>query len=104
VEHVGVRAFRSNLAAFLERASLGEEFVVTEHGKPVARVGPVSEDELIMQRLAEEGRVRRARRPRRSLPPPPGAELFDSPVTRILLEQRGATEWPSTSTRRPSSS
>jgi prevent-host-death family protein len=104
MEHVGVRKLRENLAAFLERASRGEEFVVTERGKPVARVGPVDEDELILQRLAAEGRVRRAlRRPRRPIPDL-GPPLKGSPVTDILLEGRGVKPWRSTSTRRRSSS
>jgi prevent-host-death family protein len=35
---VGVREFRENLRAYLERVKAGEVVVVTERGTPVARV------------------------------------------------------------------
>ena len=37
---VGVREFRANLRAYLDRVEAGEELVVTERGRPVARVIP----------------------------------------------------------------
>jgi prevent-host-death family protein len=102
VQHVGARELRSNLASFLERASRGEEFVVTEHGKPIARVVPVDPSELVLARLAAEGRLRRGRRPRRPLPPPIPVE--DDAISEILIEHRGGTVWRPTSTLPPSSS
>jgi prevent-host-death family protein len=35
---VGVRELRENLKDYLERAKTGEEVVITERGKPVARL------------------------------------------------------------------
>jgi antitoxin (DNA-binding transcriptional repressor) of toxin-antitoxin stability system len=35
---VGVREFRENLRAYLERVRAGEEVVVTERGTPIARI------------------------------------------------------------------
>ena len=35
---VGVREFRENLRAYLDRVKAGDVVVVTERGKPVARV------------------------------------------------------------------
>ena len=64
---VGVRELRENLAEWLDRAAAGEEIVVTERGKPKARLTAA---ETILDCLAREGRLRRATRPRRPLPPP----------------------------------
>jgi prevent-host-death family protein len=37
---VGVREFRANLRAYLDRVEAGEDVVVTERGRPVARIVP----------------------------------------------------------------
>ena len=54
---VGVRELRENLRAYLARVKAGEEIVVTERGKPVARVAPADPSDPL-ERLIAEGRVR----------------------------------------------
>lgn len=39
-ESVGVRELRQNISRYLERVKEGETFVVTEHGREVARLVP----------------------------------------------------------------
>lgn len=50
---VGIRELRGNLSAYLDRVKAGEELVVTERGRPVARLepyaGPSKREELIAQ-------------------------------------------------------
>lgn len=87
---VGVRELRENLAGWLERAAAGEEIVVTERGRPKARIVPAA-GESILDRLIREGRATAPTRPRRYLPPVKDAE--GSPVTDTLLEQRRAKEY-----------
>jgi len=41
---VGVRELRQNLSRYLDRVKDGEELVVTEHGREVARLVPVATD------------------------------------------------------------
>ncbi|HWG38470.1 MAG TPA: type II toxin-antitoxin system prevent-host-death family antitoxin [Terriglobales bacterium] len=41
METVGVRQLKDRLSEQLRRVKLGAEIVVTEHGKPVARLSPV---------------------------------------------------------------
>lgn len=47
----GIRELRENLRAYLERVKSGEEVLVTERGKPIARITPEGRssrrDELI---------------------------------------------------------
>jgi prevent-host-death family protein len=60
---VGVRQLRENLSAYLDRVKAGEELVVTERGKRVARiVGPSKLDQLV-----NEGRVRPATKPKKPI-------------------------------------
>lgn len=57
---VGIRELRENLSSYIDRASSGEEIVITDRGKRVARiVGPSKLDRLIA-----EGRARPARAPK----------------------------------------
>lgn len=37
---VGIRELKGNLSAYVKRATAGEEIVVTDHGRPVARLVP----------------------------------------------------------------
>lgn len=46
---VGVRDLKNNLSRYLDRVARGEEVVVTEHGRPVARLTKL---EPSMDRLA----------------------------------------------------
>jgi prevent-host-death family protein len=79
-EEVGVRDFRDHLSAFLERVKAGESFVITEHGRAVARVAQPERsrwDELVAR-----GVIRPALRPATpidvdSLPEIPGFSLSD---------------------------
>lgn len=41
---VGVRELRQNLSRYLDRVKAGEDLVVTEHGREVARIVPSSTD------------------------------------------------------------
>ena len=84
---VGIRELRASLSRYLERVKAGEEIVVTEHGKPVARLVPMNGERKI-DRLIREGVVRPARSRTGRLPEPirlkSGATVSD-----IVIEQRG---------------
>jgi prevent-host-death family protein len=83
---VGVRDLRDHLSSWLERVKTGDELVVTEHGRPVARLTPASGrarlDALVQQRV-----VTPAKRPRRSLPRSK-IRLRGITVEELVAEQR----------------
>ena len=62
---VGLRELRHHTSEVLARVRRGETIDVTEYGKLVARIVPVSEREPtpVLTRLVEEGRARLAVRP-----------------------------------------
>ncbi|MGH9205999.1 MAG: type II toxin-antitoxin system Phd/YefM family antitoxin [Acidimicrobiales bacterium] len=41
---VGIRELKAKLSEYVRRASEGEEILVTEHGRPLARITPASPD------------------------------------------------------------
>jgi len=53
---VGVRQLRDNLSRYLQRVRAGEEVVVTDRGRAIARVLPVG-TERTLDRLIAEGVV-----------------------------------------------
>lgn len=65
---VGIRDLKSQLSKYIDRVQKGDEIIVTEHGKPVARISPVSESKLILERLIAEGKARPALTRRTVLP------------------------------------
>lgn len=84
---VGVRELRQNLSVYLDRVKAGETLEVTEHGHPVARLGPTPREPMsILDRMIAEGRVTPATRSHRDLPPPP--KIPGRPLSEILLEMR----------------
>lgn len=61
---VGVRDLKDSLSAYLRRARAGEHIVVTERGKPIAKLVPPDLPEGLA-RLIAESRLVPARAPRR---------------------------------------
>lgn len=83
---VGIRELRAGLSRYVEQVKQGEEIVVTEHGRPVARLVPMNGERKI-DRLIREGVVIPARsrtgwRPERLIP-------VEGSVSEIVIEQRG---------------
>jgi prevent-host-death family protein len=74
---IGVAELKARLSAYLDKVKAGEEVLVTEHGRPVARLVPVFSDEerrdARLQRLTRSGAVLPARQ---RMP----AEVFRRPV------------------------
>lgn len=60
---VGVRELRNNLSRYLDRVREGEEVVVTERGRAIARVLPLG-TERVLDRLIAAGVVSPARQPK----------------------------------------
>ena len=53
---VGIRALRDNLSRYIGRVREGEEVIVTDHGRRVARIVPMERPGLL-DRLVAEGIV-----------------------------------------------
>lgn len=61
MESVNVARLKASLSAYLTRVKAGEEVLVTERGRPIARLSPVLlslDDPHRVRDLARQGRVR----------------------------------------------
>lgn len=83
---VGVRDLRANLSRWLARVRKGEEIVVTDRGKPVARIVSASSTSR-MDQLVAEGLITLPKRPKGPAPRPIKIKGGGS-ITDVLLEQR----------------
>jgi prevent-host-death family protein len=59
VDTVGIRELKNQLSRHLKRVQAGERLIVTEHGKPIARLEPVEQTSAPewMWQMVREGRA-----------------------------------------------
>lgn len=69
-QSIGIRELKQNASAAVARAAAGESLVVTDHGRPVARLVPLGRSRV--EELVSAGLARPARRPLSDLPQPEG--------------------------------
>ena len=69
-QSIGIRELKQNASAAVARAAAGEALVVTDHGRPVARLVPLGESRT--SELVAAGLARAPRRLLADLPRPEG--------------------------------
>ncbi len=82
---VGVRELRNNLRRWLAEVKKGKEIVVTERGKPIARIVS-ARGRRTLEQLVAEGLVTPAKEPKRPIVGP-GVKTKGS-VTELLLRMK----------------
>lgn len=85
---VGIRELRQNLSIYVDRVKEGETLEVTEHGRPVAELGPLRQPpKSLYEQMKQDGRIRRARGP---MVLPRLLELADGvePLSETLMKMR----------------
>ena len=83
---VGIRALRQNLSVYLRRICRGERFEVTDHGRPVALLIPLTGNESPLARLIAQGRASSPKGDLLDLDPPGAQPSTD--VTAVLTADR----------------
>lgn len=86
---VGVRELKNQLSAHLSEVKAGREVVVTERGKPIARLIPVDAGTDRMADLIEAGIVRPPQSGQRRLPEQRAALTNGSTLDDDVNAQRG---------------
>lgn len=87
---MGLREANQRFAALIRAVRTGREVVLTERGKPIARVMPLPEGEGIgeaLRRLERSGALRAGKQPG-PLPPWKPARIKGKPITATLREER----------------
>jgi prevent-host-death family protein len=81
---VGIRELKNHLSRYLDRVREGEEVVVTDRGRAIARVVPLGQ-ERVFDRLVADGVVTPARRAKQRAKPPIATK---GTVSDLVVEQR----------------
>ena len=55
---VGVKELKAKLSSFIARAREGEEIVITDHGKDVALIMPLSRERRVVKSLMDKGKAK----------------------------------------------
>lgn len=86
---IGVRELRQNASSILEEAlRTGESVLITNHGRPMATLHPMTPDLVWREQLIAEGRLIPATTDWRDLPPPLPSSTDGPSLTEILDEMR----------------
>ena len=81
-----------NLSVYLDRVKAGETLEVTEHGRPVARLGPNQlATPSILDQMIADGRAAPAMFDHRQIPPAPRIP-GSKPLSQVILEMRDEEE------------
>jgi len=55
---VGIKELKAKLSSYVDRVRKGEEVVITEHGKEVALVIPISRERKALKSLIDSGKAK----------------------------------------------
>lgn len=90
---VGSRELKNRLGRYLKLVGKGETLIVTDRGKPVARIVPTDSNEgesrsvdEVLKQMEAEGHLRLGTRPFKRFKP---IRLKGKPLSKIILEDRG---------------
>ena len=81
---VGIRELRADLSRWIKRVREGDEVLVTDRGKPVARIVPMNGERKI-DKLIAAGLISARPKPSSGSPRPVKA---DGPISDLVSEQR----------------
>lgn len=86
---VGIRELRNHLSRYVEQVQEGQEIVITDRGKPVARMVPVRGARAKLEQLIADGLATRPKHDKehRTVPEPiPGGR---GTLSELVIEERG---------------
>jgi prevent-host-death family protein len=87
VEVIGIRELRQNASVWVAKAKSGATIQITDRGRPVARLVPLSPAEQVRDKLIAEGQLIPATAPR--IPLSTADLVDDRSLSSILQQQRG---------------
>jgi prevent-host-death family protein len=91
MEQVSVRELRQHLSRYLRRVERGERLLVTERRRPVAVLGPLPEEDDVLDYLTAIGEATPAQGDLLDLPTPEPSNVPGPPLSELLEEMRADT-------------
>jgi prevent-host-death family protein len=82
---VGIKELKAKLSGYVDKVRHGEEVVITEHGKEVAIVVPISKDRKAIKSLMDLGKAKWAGGKPEGME---GIKIKGKPLSKTVLEER----------------
>ena len=83
---VGIKELKARLSSYVARVRAGEEVIITDHGREVAVVMPITPERRAIKALVESGRAAWGGGKPRGME---GVIVAGAPVSTTVLEERG---------------
>jgi prevent-host-death family protein len=82
---VGIKELKAKLSSYIDKVNRGEQVIITEHGREVAVMVPISKERLTIRALVETGRAHWSGGKPRGLK---GIRVKGRPLSETVLEER----------------
>ena len=82
----GIRELKAKLSSYIDTVNEGEQVVITEHGREVAIIIPISKERRAIRALVDEGLAHWAGGKPKGLV---GIKIKGRPLSETILEERG---------------
>ena len=82
---LGIKELKTKLSSYVDKVRQGEEVVITEHGKEVALIIPISRERKAIKSLVDSGRARWSGGKPEGLI---NVRIKGKPLSKTVLEQR----------------
>jgi prevent-host-death family protein len=81
----GVKELKAKLSAYLDKVQKGEQVIITEHGREVAMITPISKERMAIRSLIEAGKAHWGGGKPKGLA---GIKIKGKPLSETVLEER----------------
>ena len=82
---VGIKELKARLSSYIDRIHNGEQVIITEHGKEVAMIIPISKERKVIKSLIEAGKAHWAGGKPKGIR---GVNIKGKPLSDTILEER----------------
>jgi prevent-host-death family protein len=82
---VGIKELKARLSSYIDRVNKGERVIITEHGREVAVIVPISKEREAIRSLADAGKAHWAGGKPKGLT---GIKIKGDPLSETILGER----------------
>jgi prevent-host-death family protein len=81
----GIRDLKAKLSSYVDSVTRGEHVIITEHGREVATIVPISEERKAVRGLVDQGKAHWSGDKPKGIS---GARIKGKPLSQTILEER----------------
>lgn len=81
----GVKELKAKLSSYLDKVQKGQQVIITEHGREVAMITPISKERMAIRSLIEAGHAHWGGGKPKGLS---GIKIKRKPLSETILEER----------------